>query len=417
VLALKNPDTGAIEFYQATALPFGASAAVHGFNRAASAVNFLLHSELGTPVTNYFDDFSVILPEELAGVADDVAKEFLDLIGWTIKADKSHNPMRQSFGVLGVEFDLSTISSDEGGSSVITVRNTKSRTNEIRRCIQGHLDRGSMSPAEASRLRGRLVFANSQTFGKIGALTYHHLGEKANQPGGSRTMSYELKWSLEWWMEHMTTAKERTIPVGKQKPPVIIFTDGSCEPSCKSPHGIKAGIGVVIYDPIDDYAEAYGGNLPEDLVGLLSNYGAKQQIVGQSELIPCVLAKSILKPWKERLKGRLVLAFVDNDAARYGIIKGSSPSRDSAWILHEYWTAEAELECNTWTERVPSASNCADGPSRNCWDNLKDLCAVVRRRKIPKTFYKALAARWSKNMDGVRAPRVGLGAVCKYGFA
>ncbi len=47
VFALKNPDTGATELFIATALPFGASAAVHGFNRAAMAIDHVLHQYVG----------------------------------------------------------------------------------------------------------------------------------------------------------------------------------------------------------------------------------------------------------------------------------------------------------------------------------------------------------------------------------
>ena len=62
VSALKDPDSNEPTFFYATALPFGASGSVHGFNRLAAALNFLAHSERGLPICNYFDDHTLILP-------------------------------------------------------------------------------------------------------------------------------------------------------------------------------------------------------------------------------------------------------------------------------------------------------------------------------------------------------------------
>ena len=89
--------------------------------------------------------------------------------------------------------------------------------------------------------------------------------------------------------------------------------------------------------------------------------GTEQQVVGQAELLPCHAAQII---WKERLRNRRVVVYIDNEAARFGPIKGTSPAVDSVWFINEDWTAEAGNENNTWVERAPSASNCSDGPSR-----------------------------------------------------
>ena len=70
VFALENPKIDEVEFFEATALPFGAAAAVHGFNRTAMALNHLVHEYAGTPCTHYFDDFTIIVPEALGEAAD-----------------------------------------------------------------------------------------------------------------------------------------------------------------------------------------------------------------------------------------------------------------------------------------------------------------------------------------------------------
>ena len=56
ICAMKNPESGAVEFFELHELPFGASAAVHGFNRAAM--------ELGARVepANVYDRQASVLP-------------------------------------------------------------------------------------------------------------------------------------------------------------------------------------------------------------------------------------------------------------------------------------------------------------------------------------------------------------------
>ena len=88
-------------------------------------------------------------------------------------------------------------------------------------------------------------------------------------------------------------------------------------------------------------------------------WGQKRQVVGQAELLPRLLARRL---WAERLRGRLVVHFVDNEAARFALIKGTSLTVDSAWIAGEMWGAGVGCECFSSFERVPSPSNPADGP-------------------------------------------------------
>lgn len=106
IFALKNPDSGKVEFFLATALPFGASAAVHGFNRAAMAINHMVHEYVGVPCTHYFDDFTVIVPETVAAAATELTEKFLDTLGWEVKKSKN-KPMDSDFLALGVNFGLS----------------------------------------------------------------------------------------------------------------------------------------------------------------------------------------------------------------------------------------------------------------------------------------------------------------------
>ena len=88
-----------------------------------------------------------------------------------------------------------------------------------------------------------------------------------------------------------------------------------------------------------------------------------------AEIAPAELS---LRVWRERLSGRRVILFVDNEAAKGALIKGTSSTVVAARLVHKFWETISSLEAHVWVDRVPSLSNCGDGPSRG-------QVAVVRR--------------------------------------
>jgi len=98
--AVKNPLTESVEYFELHALPFGASAAVHGFNRAAMAIEHILTKVFGIPCAHYFDDFTFVAPEEIIGDIVELARDALSLLGWKVKGgdkDVTLRPIRCSW--------------------------------------------------------------------------------------------------------------------------------------------------------------------------------------------------------------------------------------------------------------------------------------------------------------------------------
>ena len=191
----------------------------------------------------------------------------------------------------------------------------------------------------------------------------------------------------------MKSSKPRKVPVGKHQRPVYLFTDGSCEPDEKSPTKITAGYGAVLFDPTDGTFQSFGGNLPNEILEILSEDGTKRQVVGQSELFPCVAARDV---WGRKLQGRLVMCYIDNEAAKYALIKGTSPTYMSAWLVQQFWEKEAQLETFSWFERVPSAANCADEPSRGILE-VKLYGRKSRVMRLSPRFMAALVDSWPRD--------------------
>jgi len=114
-------------------------------------------------------------------------------------------------------------------------------------------------------------------------------------------------------------------------------------------------------DPENNEVAGFGRDMKARMINKLSQKGKKKRIIGQAELYPAIVARRL---WKHKIKGRDVIHFFDNDAARYALVKGTSPCLESAWLVQSFWTNESETDSRSWIARVPSRSNIADGPSR-----------------------------------------------------
>ena len=166
-----------------------------------------------------------------------------------------------------------------------------------------------------------------------------------------------------------------------------MFTDGFCDPLS----GL-AGFGAVLVDVDMNTFQAFGGHVEEALFNELRKQVGDDQIVGQAELLAVMAAR---QKWCDVLgarPGRRVINFIDNDAARYGLIKGYSPSRASAWILADAWRREAAIGCFSWFDRVASTCNPADGPSRLDFSRVASLCGGKVRVVDPPVISRELLA-------------------------
>ena len=197
----------------------------------------------------------------------------------------------------------------------LKVVNTASRIENIVSSIEEILSSGDITTQQASRLAGKLVFARSQVFGRVGSLALRilykrtHLATKAG-------LDAETKWALWWWKRTLPTAEPRIVHLAGHRQPLVIFSDGYCDPDETSSSGVRAGYGALMFDPEDNAYEYFRMNMSEDLKDVLTLQGEKTQIVGQAEVLPCLLAR---KFWASRMKNRAVFYFIDNDEHVLGL--------------------------------------------------------------------------------------------------
>lgn len=291
-------------------------------------------------------------------IFEEITKEFLSHLGWTVKGgDKDKDPA-DVFTALGVSFDLKDMTAP---SPTLRVVNTQGRIDNIVASIEEILKKGFMTSLDAARLAGKLVFARSQIFGRVGSLALRALHRRASALVPREGIDSETLWALHWWKATLPDAEPRVVCLAGYRQPLIIFTDGCCDPNESSESGVDAGYGGIMFDPEDNAYEYFRMDMSEELKQFLTIQGQKAQIVGQAEVLPCLLARKL---WADRMKHRAVLYFIDNDAARYGFIRGMSNDPHMSVMLTSFWEEERMSPSYPWFARVPSGGNPADNPSR-----------------------------------------------------
>ena len=311
----------------------------------------LLIRGFGISCTHYFDDYPTVEFEALAPHTQVTVDAFFKLLGWSTKAQK---PFAVSFEALGVECDLT-----ETHRGLFKFKNKPGRVEEISGAVESVCARGLIMRGEARSIRGRVIYARGQTFGRCGAVALKALGRIADGHGtkGTPVLDESTRSALRWLVQMLFTARPREIKVRVEKP-LLLFVDGACEGETE----VVVTVGAVIFDSArPDLGPVYfGTRVGEPVVKLWSRFG-KQQLIGQGELLPVLLAKTT---WPERFVDRVNITFIDNNSAMFGLIRGFSPVLDSASLIHESWLLDAQLGTSSWYARVPTASNIADAPSR-----------------------------------------------------
>ena len=166
-------------------------------------------------------------------------------------------------------------------------------------------------------------------------------------------MTEEMRVALRSIRPAMYVAGPRLIEPSSSEKPILIWTDGACEEDGTTIGGVMFREG--------EQPQAFGAKLTAEAVRKLATKADQTQVIGQAELLPVLVAKTI---WEKFLKNKKAIYFVDNDSARLALIKGYSPVLTSLRIITACSFKDAKNRSSSWYARVPTKSNIADEPSR-----------------------------------------------------
>ena len=343
VIVLTNPQSNQLGCFVGNALPFGSTASVVYFNRVSRLI-WRLGLELFLPWCNYYDDYPVFAPSCLAASTMTAMIGLVKLLGFDYSSDKLHDFSAVS-AMLGVEVDCSNW---RAGS--IVVKNKESRSRQTSELVSNLSERGHLTSREFLSIVGRLQFAEAQVMGRMGKLALSRIRTWMSQQ--RVLVTRELLEEFRLLAERFRHEKPREVPMLVDSKSILVFTDGASEVDCHT-------VGGVLVFPDETCPRFFGANVPGSLVDKW--FSAMKHIIGPVETYALLVARSV---WHQHLVGKRCIYFCDNYGAMDAFIKGTSSNSD----IRELRLCFEKLECNgshwPWFSRVPSASNCADDPTR-----------------------------------------------------
>ncbi|CAE7721851.1 SLC24A2 [Symbiodinium sp. CCMP2592] len=361
IILLREPGSRAVKAFVCNTLPFGASASVMQFNRVALFLQRVLW-DLRVAVTCYYDDFPTMTSSFLSGGTDNAVHALMDLFGFSLS--EKEKPFSCTAETLGVVLDTS-----DPDMGRIFVSNKPERAAMLEESIGRILEQGQVDTRELPSLLGKLRFADAQLLGRTGRLALADLrllGDK----GGVLQLTDSQSNALAVLRARLLASRPRAIATSPPSNPVLIFTDGACDP-CEG--GFTTGVGGILFVPGKGVARAFGCRVPTKLVRQWAE--GRKHIIGQVELYAVVLARIL---WSSYIGGERCIFFVDHSGVLSACI--NSNSIDASWrsLLLHLEAADEARPCLPWFHRVPSQSNIADPPSRGRWDELAFLGPFAR---------------------------------------
>ena len=153
------PPSGPLHVATLRTQPFGSSRAPANWGRVTRFIQFILERIFGVVIFVYVDDCFCI---EVATTVQSALKCFTgvcELFGFSLSPTKSQGPTK-SLQLMGAELSIFT----GHVSACLPERRRIDLINDLKRIITFD----QLNPAQAAKLRGRLGFAQSLLFGRVG---------------------------------------------------------------------------------------------------------------------------------------------------------------------------------------------------------------------------------------------------------
>ena len=283
-----------------------------------------------------------------------------------------------------------------GLDMIPTRRDIKCKLNKVKAQkwaaeIRDVLRMGKLTPGAASKMAGRLSWAGSHTFRRLGRAMLRPLYDQKFKYSG--TLSKELRRSLEWWLDVLVLEIAEAHPWEHiNEHPAHLFCDAAGTP----PH-----LGAVLSDGSDCLWTHM--EVPAEVLRQFQQR-RDSQIMGL-ELLAISLGMS---SFEDRLKRRAVVIHCDNSGSEVALSKGRARSLDHSQLVHSQWLHAAREHMKLYVLRVASEDNVADLPSRSEFSVLKEHEAVEVSPKLHTQYrqseaWEVLKERWCSGAKGDQA--------------
>ena len=350
----------------------------------------------------FYDD--VVVVDQACGKssAQLTLNYFFALLGFPF-APKKHERLRFANPFLGVVTDFSHLV-----SGYVVMRVKEKRRRRLLKELRDVLGSGELSPAHASRLRGKLYFTTCSGFFGIGrpalqAFTARQYAKRSK----TYPLSSSLRSSITFFihlLSNLPPSRFNVLPDSAK--PLYVWSDAMWEP-LKHEGGrlvsavdeetgelfyiAKATIAFVCFDPSDGTWHESSRVIGFDVIRHM--VPGKKTYIGQLE---CLAAEFFLETMPaDRLAGRSAIFWIDNLAAKYGLQKAYSKVEDSGRVINAFKVKQAALRLRCWFEYVPSEQNIADLPSRGAYSRMLEVIDAVSSGEWTLFSYAAVLPNFS----------------------
>ena len=193
----------------------------------------------------------------------------------------------------------------------MTITHTEERKLELTEAMQS-LRTDTLSPKNAGRLRGRMVFFEGYTFGRVANAAVKNLGRMSLNQNIENVLVEDLKTALRFLIKRVKSAE----PVRIEKCLLatwLVFTDGACVADDKF-----GGIGGLLISPSGACVSFFSSAVPLWMMERLLEHSANP--IHELELLPISLAAMM---WTKYIGFSQVVWYVDNESSRMAAIRGS----------------------------------------------------------------------------------------------
>ena len=330
-------------------LPFGAVGSVAGFLRVSQALWYIGYFGLGLLWSAFCDDFTLLTRAELEQNSSWACESLFSLLGMRYATEgKKFLPFDSLFRTLGLEVDVSQFSDGRA-----FVGHTESRKEELGAQLKQVLSNGALSPKEAEKLRGRMIFFEGFTFGRVANSSTKTLGRFCGSSNKPKPLDAEMTRALGFLQRRISDGRPLEIQRNLHST-WLVFTDGAC-----NQEDMTGSVGGVIYDPSGSCASFFGEAVPTAIMEDL--FRRSKNPIHELEVLPVLIASLA---WGHHFTCAQVVYYIDNESARMAYIRGPGETVRASLLVQSFVENEAAQQHRVWFGRVPSHSNPADAPSR-----------------------------------------------------
>ena len=362
VITLQGPD-GKWYGFISRSLMFGSTAAVVHYNTFSRLLVSLFVRLFGIPMVGYFDDFGFVIFQTVSREALDTFRDFCRIIGTSLAAKKCSVGTANSF--LGIRAVLPSTSN----AFRLSLSLDPEKAAVWSTLLEDYIKTRTIDHKSLDRLIGRLSFAQTNIFGKFARSLAQALYDKLHAHPYKENIDEPTLLILDWWRVALSRSLDRLVTIRPEFPKYIIYTDASWRPS----RGKGRIAAILIERQSKRVVEVLSSPAPGAIASLFDDSSA---IYGL-ELFALVAAFAI---WQRILAGRQVAAYVDNDPASNGLVKGAAHFGPAHSFILRFWQLVYSRSIAVWFERVPSPLNLADLPTRHKELPLK----VENTREFPQ---------------------------------